>query len=69
MRIPIARQGYPFIVPLGLLAGTFGALSMQCTAAVFGGLFLFVVFFFRDPERTIPEDPKAVISPADGKVV
>ncbi|MBI5427706.1 MAG: phosphatidylserine decarboxylase family protein [Nitrospinae bacterium] len=69
MRIPIARQGYPFIVPLGLLAGAFWALSMARAAAVFGGLFLFVVYFFRDPERTVPGDPKAVISPADGKVV
>lgn len=28
-----------------------------------------VVYFFRDPERTIPESPNNVLSPADGKVV
>jgi phosphatidylserine decarboxylase len=27
------------------------------------------VQFFRDPPRTIPNDPNAVLSPADGKVV
>jgi phosphatidylserine decarboxylase len=27
-----------------------------------------VVWFFRDPERTIPADPQALVSPADGKV-
>ncbi len=34
------------------------------------GLFsVFNLFFFRDPARTIPQDPKAILSPADGKVV
>ncbi len=30
---------------------------------------LFVVYFFRDPERIIPEDESTIVSPADGKVV
>ncbi|MGA8145645.1 MAG: phosphatidylserine decarboxylase [Candidatus Acidiferrales bacterium] len=34
---------------------------------VFLGLFVF--YFFRDPNRTIPGDPGAVVSPADGRVV
>jgi phosphatidylserine decarboxylase len=29
---------------------------------------LFVVWFFRDPERVIPDDPAALLSPADGTV-
>lgn|GEM_PF-1179444 len=29
----------------------------------------FTVYFFRDPERLTPSDPKAIVSPADGKVV
>jgi phosphatidylserine decarboxylase len=32
-------------------------------------LTLFVLFFFRDPERTVPEGKDAVVSPADGKVI
>ncbi len=34
---------------------------------IFLGLFVF--YFFRDPEREIPSDPDAVVSPADGHVV
>lgn len=32
-------------------------------------LLLFVLWFFRDPERTTPDDPHAVVSPADGKII
>ena len=30
---------------------------------------LFVLFFFRDPERTPPADPETIVSPADGRVM
>jgi len=29
----------------------------------------FVVFFFRDPDRVVPADSQAVVSPADGRVI
>ena len=32
-------------------------------------IFIFVVSFFRNPERQIPQDPDAIVSPADGKVI
>ncbi len=55
---------------LGLLAG--GALTGYLTRPVFSIPFLilavFCLWFFRDPERAIPDGPVAV-SPADGKVV
>ena len=31
-------------------------------------VYLEILFFFRDPERTIPPDPDALVSPADGTV-
>jgi phosphatidylserine decarboxylase len=38
-------------------------------AAVLPGLFwLYLLVFFRDPPRTVPDDPLAVVSPADGVV-
>src|SRR5437660_9680695 len=46
---------------LAWLVGTFWALPVLVLAAFF-------LWFFRDPEREIPDTPGAVVSPADGKV-
>ena len=32
-------------------------------------LLMFTISFFRDPQRTAPADPKAIVSPADGTIV
>ncbi len=69
MRIPIVKDGYRFIVPLGLLTIALWAVALPLAAVVCGLLFLFVTYFFRDPEREIPSDPNVIVSPADGKVV
>ncbi len=69
MRIPFAKDGFRFLIPLGLLTALFLWLSWPIAAFIAGGFFLFVLNFFRDPERAIPPDANAVVSPADGKVV
>jgi phosphatidylserine decarboxylase len=38
-------------------------------AALFFTLICFTIFFFRDPSRTIPADPKAIVAPADGTIL
>lgn len=67
--MPIAREGWPFIVSLLGLAALLGALRMGWPAGICAALALFVVFFFRDPERRIPAGAGLVVSPADGRVV
>jgi len=67
--MPIAREGWPYIlIPLGLSAAFF-LLGFPGTALGFFLAGLLVALFFRDPPRNIPEGPHLVVSPADGKVV
>lgn len=65
----IARDGYPYIIVFALLAVVCFYLGLTVVGNV--ALFLsgFMAFFFRDPERTVPSDEGAIVSPADGKVV
>ena len=69
MKIPLAKEGYVFFVPVGLIGLALAALSLYWAAGVFFLLFLFIVNFFRDPNRIVPQEKNAIISPADGKVV
>ena len=67
MRIDPA--GYPFIagalVPAAIAAAA-RRLVIATSFALLGG---FMTYFFRDPERTVPQDPDIVVSPADGRVM
>jgi len=64
----IDRAGWPFI--LGAAGPALGlALVLPWLAAAFGALALFMVYFFRDPERIVPDQAGAVVSPADGRVL
>jgi len=65
----IAREGWPFL-GIGLAASLL--VQFLCGfwwALPFWVVTLFVLQFFRDPGRQVPEDPQAVLSPADGRVV
>jgi phosphatidylserine decarboxylase len=69
MRIPIAKQGYPFIA-IGLFGvALFFFLGFMVGWVLFVLLSLFVISFFRDPERQSLAEAKAVLSPADGRVL
>jgi phosphatidylserine decarboxylase len=65
----IVRDAYRFLVPLAILALAAFALNLTVPGLLLSALFAFVAFFFRNPVRTIPADPRAIVSPADGKVV
>ena len=45
------------------------SLVMKCFVALIWIFVLFSLYFFRDPDRTIPADENAILSPADGKVI
>ena len=64
---PIHKEGYKFIfifaiatAILALLSNFLGVIGLVAT--------LWCIFFFRDPERFVPLEDNAIISPADGVV-
>jgi phosphatidylserine decarboxylase len=65
----IAREGWPLLGGALALAGALTALAGWGWAAPFWLAAAFVLQFFRDPARTAPQDPHAVLSPADGRIV
>jgi len=67
--LAIAREGYPFILGSLLATATLAIFGLYVLALFFLAVTFFVCFFFRDPERVIPDEEGAVVSPADGKVV
>ena len=67
--LPIAAEGWGFIlVPLALavLLAWAGWIKV---ALLLGVVAAFMAFFFRDPDRTAPAIPGAILAPADGRVV
>lgn len=73
---PIAREGYPFIaysvgltVLLAFSAWNLSSTVLFIPAALALLLTLFILYFFRNPERTAPDDSATVVAPADGKVI
>ncbi len=67
--MPVAAEGWPFIVPLVAITGLFFILGWKYPAWIVLVLAVFVLFFFRDPERKVPEGEGVVVSPADGRVI
>ncbi len=66
---PVAREGYPFIALFAFVTLVFAMLDWDVLTFLLLALTLFTVYFFRDPERCANAEERAVISPADGKVV
>ena len=65
----IAHEGYPFII-LSLVVTVFVAfLGIGWLIILFAFITFFIVWFFRNPERSFQEEEKVLISPADGKII
>lgn len=65
----IAREGWPFlgiafVLSILILFFVGWAWSLPFWLAT-----LFVLQFFRDPPREVPDEPGALVSPADGRIV
>jgi phosphatidylserine decarboxylase len=64
----MVRDGYYYGGVLLAAAALIGWLTRPAWAVIPVLLAAFFMWFFRDPERAIPDEPGAVVAPADGKV-
>ncbi|OGP91369.1 MAG: phosphatidylserine decarboxylase [Deltaproteobacteria bacterium RBG_19FT_COMBO_43_11] len=65
----IAHEGYPFII-FSLVITVFVAFfGIRWLTILFALVTFFIAWFFRNPERYFQEEEKALVSPADGKVI
>ena len=72
----IAKEGFLIIFIIGTITAVSIIISYLTGNTVFKVftvvlfiLFIFTMFFFRDPEREIPQLKNSVIAPADGRII
>lgn len=64
----IAREGWLFL-GLALFVSVFVTFKWGLWSLPLWVITFFILQFFRDPARIVPENPAAVLSPADGRIV
>lgn len=64
----IAKEGWPFLAA-AVVVSVVVMLGWKWWSVPFWLATLFILQFFRDPPRNVPQDAGAVVSPADGRVV
>jgi len=65
----MVKEGYYFGLPPLALGGAAFLFRWTIAGTVLLFLAAFIFYFFRDPDRVIPADAGAIVSPADGRVV
>lgn len=64
----MVKEGIPFVLIPVIAAAAFGFFGPWPVAVALAGVAIFMLYFFRDPARTIPADERIIVSAADGKV-
>jgi phosphatidylserine decarboxylase len=64
----MVKDGIPFVLVPALIAVIFGVFGIWLAAVAFALLAGFMLYFFRDPRRTVPTDEGLIVSAADGLV-
>lgn len=65
----ISPHAWPFAAAAIVLALVLGAWVHWAAAVPAVGFLFFTLWFFRDPERNVPQDAGLLVSPADGTIV
>jgi phosphatidylserine decarboxylase len=67
--LQFAKEGYPFILFFAVITVLSVFFKIHWATAVALVLTLFMLYFFRDPERVAPVNQNTFYSPADGKII
>jgi len=68
-KLPIAKEGFPFLIPAALVTVIFAGMGWLMLTFLGFLLTLFIAFFFRNPKRKIPTLQNIILSPADGRII
>jgi phosphatidylserine decarboxylase len=64
----MVKEGYPFVIIPLIFALIFAFFQIWIGVGLFIFLLLFMAYFFRDPNRTVPTEANIIVSAADGRV-
>jgi phosphatidylserine decarboxylase len=67
--LPVHRAGNPWIFGGAFVTLVFAILGLTVLTLISLIATFFICAFFRDPDRVIPDTERAIVSPADGKVI
>ena len=65
----IVQEGFPFIIVSIIITIAAFYLGFAWLAVFLAALTVFIICFFRNPQRKFQDEKNLVISPADGKVI
>ena len=70
MGFSIAKESFSVSFPTIVIASLLFALDFRILGTILFAIFLFELYFFRDPDRVLPDlQGGAILSPADGKII
>ncbi|QYO65923.1 phosphatidylserine decarboxylase [Leptolyngbya sp. 7M] len=64
----MAKEGLPFVLVPAVIALLLAYFGLWAIALILAAVAAFMAYFFRDPERVVPDSPGIVVSAADGRI-